>query len=211
MTKFCRELEAKFHVHDLQAVRQRLSQFGAQLLAPRQLERNWYFDTSDRRLRQEKQVLRIRVDGRVTLTHKQQHEIFEDRSEIEVIIDDAVSTRSLLEGLGFEMVLTYEKFREVFAFKGLRVMLDEMPFGDFVEIEGSSVISLQESAAALDLDWERRATLSYQSLFETLQERWKLPFQEATFEHFKRLPPEIREKFGLLLAGSRAAASRIGS
>ena len=127
------------------------------------------------------------------------------------MLDNPEAARHMLEGLGFEMVLVYEKQREVFEFRGLKVMLDEMPFGDFVEIEGPALESLVEAAIKLNLVWEERASSSYLSMFEELRERLKLPFHEATFENFKRLPPEIREKIEWGVADSKLAAPRSAS
>jgi adenylate cyclase class 2 len=211
MNKSGREIEAKFHVQDLQAIRQRLLHLGAQQLQTRHLERNWNFDTPDRRLQKGRQVLRLRVDGCVILTYKKQRQVFEERTEIELVLDNPEAARHLLEGLGFEMVLVYEKQREVFEFKGLKVMLDELPFGDFVEIEGPALESLVEAAIKLNLVWEQRASSSYLSLFEELRERLKLPFREATFANFERLPPEVREKIEWVEADSKMDTPRSAS
>ena len=206
-----REIEAKFHVPELQAIRQRLLDLGARQLKARHLERNWNFDTPDRRLQRSRQVLRLRVDGHVILTYKKQRQVFEERTEIELVLDNPEAARYLLKGLGYEMVLVYEKQREVFEFKNLRVMLDELPFGNFVEIEGPALESLVEAAIKLNLVWEQRASSSYLSMFEELREQMKLPFHEATFANFERLPPGVREKVQWVDADSNPAAPRSAS
>jgi len=44
--------------------------------------------------------------------------------------------RSILERLGFVPVLIYEKRRETWLTNGVEIVLDELPFGLFMEIEG---------------------------------------------------------------------------
>ena len=62
------EVEVKFLVADLNAVRRRLVTAGAVLGAPRVYERNVRFDTVDERLLARQALLRLRQDSRVRLT-----------------------------------------------------------------------------------------------------------------------------------------------
>src|SRR5277367_6888757 len=65
------ETEVKFRVQDVGKLEQRLQEAGFWRETPRTFERNVLFDTPERRLRLERQILRIRQYGeKWVLTHK---------------------------------------------------------------------------------------------------------------------------------------------
>ena len=76
-----------------------------------------------------------------------------------------------------------EKYRETFEIGSVEVVLDEMPFGDFVELEGDES-SIKSISQQLDLDWDRRILTNYLGLFANLKETYHLPFEDLTFENF---------------------------
>jgi hypothetical protein len=47
-------------------------------------------------------------------------------------------------------------------------MLDEMPYGDFIEIEGESVAAVQTLAEQLSLDSSKAIKMSYLEIFDLL-------------------------------------------
>jgi adenylate cyclase class 2 len=182
------EIEAKFYLHHLADVRQNLLLLGGRLQSPRLLERNLRFDTPDRRLHRTGVVLRLRQDRTAHLTFKTPGGSPEVRHEIEFEVDDLEAARSFLEALGFETVFVYEKYREVFLLDPVRVMLDELPFGCFVEIEGDSLPDIMHAAEQLGFAWERRIPASYPALFERIRSSLGLPFGDATFANFSCRP-----------------------
>jgi adenylate cyclase, class 2 len=191
------EIEAKFWVPDLTAFRTRLVSAGGQVVEPRLLEHNERFDTSDGRLRRSGEVLRLRRDRRQTLTFKRALASPEARSENEIEVDDLDAARSLLLGLGFVPIFIYEKYREVLALGDSLVMLDELPFGTFVEIEGPSLESIGRAAARLGLDWTQRVARSYLSIFEALRQRLSLAAANATFSELQPAPRLTPPDLGL--------------
>ena len=194
-----KEIEAKFLLHNLADFRQRVIAEGGQRLGSRMLERNLRFDTDEKKLTASHQVLRLRQDARNLLTYKYAH-TFEERTEIEFEVDDFNAAKSLLEVLGYQVVFVYEKYRETFALDPALIMLDELPFGCFIEIEGPSRESLIQTASTLELSWEHRAKMDYLSLFENLRERLGLPFRDATFANFKDQAPIQPSDIGLVIA-----------
>ena len=56
--------------------------------------------------------------------------------EEETEVADADALASILEALGYHPALVYEKRRETWHVAGTEVVIDELPFGLFVEIEG---------------------------------------------------------------------------
>jgi len=182
-----REIEAKFYLPQLNDIRKRVLDRGGHLLVPRLLERNLRFDTPDGRLHADHEVLRLRQDIRTTLAYKRSHSA-EERTEVELEVDDFHTARSLLLALGYRVVFTYEKYRETFTLDQTKIMLDELPFGCFVEIEGPSLMVIEQAASTLGLEWNNRIKPSYLDLFYTLQQRLNLPFADATFDNFSSCP-----------------------
>ncbi len=68
-------------------------------------------------------------------------------------------------------------------------MLDELPFGCFLEIEGADLPSIQQAAAALDLAWDARVQRSYLSIVKRLRGTLGFAFSEITFANFEQMDP----------------------
>jgi adenylate cyclase class 2 len=179
-----REIEAKFIVQSLGEVRQRLLALGGRLIIPRHLEINQRYDTHDNRLRANYEVLRLRQGPQVTLTYKRSTSA-EERIEFELEIDDFDIARSFLEALGYRVIFTYEKYREIYTLDQTKVMLDELPFGFFYEVEGPSLDIIRQKVDLLGFDWDKRIKHSYLNLFEILRQRLNLPFENADFDSFQ--------------------------
>jgi adenylate cyclase class 2 len=179
-----KEFEAKFFVRNLDVVRERMLALGGTIKQGRHLERNWRFDRPDRSLSESGIVLRLREDDNITLTLKRPLGSIEERREIELHLDDLAAARALLEDLGYQVFARYEKYRETLSYEDNTLMLDELPFGEFVEIEGPSLGSVQAHAGQLGLNWSHRVQLSYLDLFELIRSRLDLQAHEATFAAF---------------------------
>jgi adenylate cyclase, class 2 len=191
------EVEVKFLVADLTAVRQRLLSIGATIKKERVFERNVRFDTPDEQLLQRWELLRLRQDTAVRVTFK--GPAAEDltseakvREEIEITVDDFEKTAVIFQHLGFEPIQTYEKYRETFQLGVVEVVLDEMPYGDFVELEGSEA-EIKTAASQLDLDWDMRVVNNYLALMGELKALHNLPFDDITFANFKNETAKISD------------------
>ncbi len=192
------EIEAKFYLRHLGDVRRRVLAAGGRLVSPHHLERNERFDTPEGRLSAAGEVLRLRIGERVLLTHKVPLQTPERRREIEVEAGDAAAARAFLQALGYRAVVIYEKYRETFTLDGDQVMLDELPFGCFVEVEGSTEEAAASASSRIGLEWARRVPFSYVDLFDGLRRRLHLSFVNAAFEEFASLPPITAQDLGLL-------------
>lgn len=182
------EQEVKFYLNDQKAFEERLISAGARLKLPRSLEINLRFDTPDRRLSSSFQALRLRQDKICRLTWKGAGDPAGEvsaREELEVEVSDLGTTRAILEGLGFEIMLVYEKYRSAYMLGDVEISLDEMPFGNFCEVEGPDIESIRKSAEMLGLAWVNRSTLSYLALFNNLKIKLGLSLRDLTFEAFK--------------------------
>lgn len=172
------ETEAKFYVRDLKRIESRLQELEARLIQGRILETNIRFDLPDGGLRSEGRVLRLRQDTAARLTYKSgstNEDGVLSRREIEFIVEDFGKARQFLEALGYQRLFYYEKHRTTYELQTsevlrdlVHVMLDELPYGDFVEIEGENVASIRAAAEKLNLKWEAAIPTSYHMLFERL-------------------------------------------
>jgi adenylate cyclase class 2 len=88
-----------------------------------------------------KSLLRVRqTEAKTTLTYKQSYQNFDGikkHIEHEVIVSDAEKMQFILAGMGFELGMVYEKRRQTWKIAEIEVVIDELPFGLFIEIEGS--------------------------------------------------------------------------
>ncbi len=184
------EIEAKFYVTDLPSLRRKMIALGAKTKQKRVYEQNLRFDTPHMTLSAEMKVLRLRQDEKIRLTFKAPGHLQDGvlvRPEFEVEVSDFAQTRQILEGLGYHVYSLYEKYRETLNLDEVDLMLDEMPFGCFVELEGPSSQSVKDLASKLGLDFEKRIGLSYMALFDHLKIIKVLDFRDLTFENFKKV------------------------
>ena len=182
------EIEAKFYVTNLPGLRAKLMNLSASVKQKRVYEQNLRFDTPSMTLSTEKKVLRLRQDEKIRLTFKGPGYLQDAvlvRPEFEVEVSDFEQTRQILEGLGYQVYSLYEKYRETLCLDGVDVMLDEMPYGNFVELEGPSTQSVKVLARKIGLDFDKRIVLSYMVLFDHFKTTKKLAVRDLTFDNFK--------------------------
>ncbi len=183
------EVEVKFLVTNLPNMRQKLLGAGAVLKKARVYERNIRFDTPDEALLQKWELLRLRQDTAVRITFKgpASEDLTSEvkvREELELTVDDFDTAVTIFTRLGFHPIQVYEKYRETFQLGGVELVLDEMPYGDFIELEGSEG-EIKTTAVALDLDWDKRILGNYLGLMSELKTFHNLPFNDLTFDNFR--------------------------
>lgn len=180
------ETEVKFFVRDLKKIELRLLELKAQLIQPRVHEANLRFDNPNGDLRKNLKVLRLRKDTEAKFTFKGPSEEAEGgvltRREIEFAVGDFESAKQFLEALGFIPIVFYEKYRTTFELSNTHIMLDELPYGEFVEIEGENIQTLHEIANLLGLDWKQMVKAGYHALFDRVTEKYKLESANLSFK-----------------------------
>ena len=180
------ETEVKFFVRDLKRIEMRLRDLKAHLIQPRVHEANLRFDNSNDDLRRELKVLRLRKDTEAKFTFKGPNQENRDgilrRQELEFAVSDFDTAKEFLHALGFRTVAFYEKFRTTYELNGAHVMLDELPFGNFVEIEGDDVNVLRKNTELLGLDWDTSVKAGYLALFEGVTEKYRLEPGQLSFD-----------------------------
>lgn len=203
MSKSEQEIEVKFYVRDLAAIARRLETLGARKSAERVREVNLRFDTPDGSLTRKHQVLRLRQDFNAVMTYKgaaQPGEEVSARQEIEFQVSDFTAAQHLLEALGYQVAVIYEKYRTTYQLNDLTIVLDEMPFGLFIEIEGPDADTIHRAAETMGLNWEARSVASYLALFNTLKNSKNVKAQHLTFEELAGVQV-FPEDLGLQYAG----------
>jgi adenylate cyclase, class 2 len=92
-------------------------------------------------LNQGRSVLRLRrVGKRGILTYKERfptRSAIKHQREDETRVNDPDAMELILDALGFAPALIYEKRRETWQLGKTEIVLDELPFGLFMEIEGT--------------------------------------------------------------------------
>lgn len=107
-------------------------------------------------------TLRLRkTGGRTTLTYKEKIRNDGDikhKLEYETDVDDCEAMENILQVLGFRLSVVYEKHRKKWNLNDVEIVLDELPFGIYMEIEGSaeSIRKAEKVLGASKLEAEMR-------------------------------------------------------
>jgi adenylate cyclase, class 2 len=184
------ELEVKFYIENLPRIQAGIEALGSILVQARILETNLRFDTPSGDLTRAFQVLRLRQDSTVHLTFKGPAVSYEGarlRQEIEFMASDFQAAKDFLEALGYQVQMVYEKYRAVYDFENVHITLDEMPYGNFVELEGEDPTGLKNVCQKIGLDWDAQVILSYSALFDQLKNEQNYSFRDLTFQNFSGL------------------------
>jgi adenylate cyclase class 2 len=189
------ETEVKIYAPDLGEVAARIEAAGGTLESPRVYERNIRYDAPDQRLAQSAIVLRLRQDTRARLTYKEAPSVSDGivtRFEAEVTVDDFAAMDLILQRLGFSPWMIYEKYRTTYRFGEAEIVLDEMPYGHFIEIEARAPV-IEAALAALGLANQPRIGTSYLGLFMQVKAALNLDFNDLTFANFEgiQVPPDV--------------------
>jgi adenylate cyclase class 2 len=179
------ETEAKFHIRNLEKIESRLLELKARLIQPRIHEINLRFDSAGDALRSSLRVLRLRQDEKARLTFKgpsvEQAGGILSRREIEFVVEDFDKAREFLEALGYRVVVFYEKFRATYELGTSHIMLDELPYGHFLEIEGENAEEIRKVADLLGLDWGAMVRAGYHALFDRVSGKFGLEPSQLSF------------------------------
>ena len=148
------EIEKKYRLsaEERNRVRASLADAGAKFIRREREENTIYSSTA---LRQTGAILRIRKIGEKTiLTFKRRTEnAFDVKKQIEheTEVSDADAIKEIVSGLGLTPVIVYEKFRDTWSYRSVEIVIDELPFGLYMEVEGS-ITAIKEAEMLLDLD-----------------------------------------------------------
>ncbi len=134
------EIEKKYRLNESwkKRITQDLKELGAEFLAS-DFEQNLIFGSEH--LKAQKSVIRIRItQDQKILTFKKfvsSADGIKTHIEHETNISDASEMEQILSGLGIHKKLYYEKKRKTYRLRNALVMIDQLPFGNYLEIEAS--------------------------------------------------------------------------
>ncbi len=189
------EIELKFPVVSLGDLEKRLAELGFRLDTPRTFESNTLYDTPERKLKANGELLRVReYAGRHIVTHKR-HPDDEDvespykvRIETESEVSDGDALAEIFTRLGYEPAFRYEKWRREYSHpeqmrKGTfgHVVIDETPIGVYAELEGPTRW-IDQTLVALGVSPGVCLTESYGRLFTAWKQKVGSPAANLTFE-----------------------------
>ncbi len=186
------EIEVKFILDDPDALRSNLLRLGA-VSHGKHVETNIRLDDDQGSLSERLAVLRVRritTPDRTTdiLTVKTPAQSSDPdisaRQEIEMPVGSGPDMIAALDVLGYRPYLSYEKRREVYSLDDVEVVLDELPFGWFVELEGAAE-AIRPLAGRLGFDLADGIQLSYTECCQIVRQKLGLPTNEMTFESLK--------------------------
>jgi len=107
-------------------------------------------------------VLRLRKIGDYTiLTYKEKLKNDDDikhKVEFETVVGDVDAMENIIGKLGYKLSAIYEKRRKIWHFGDVEVMFDELPFGLYLEIEGTieDIAKSEKLLGIQDLEPETR-------------------------------------------------------
>lgn len=114
-------------------------------------------------------VLRVRrVAGKAIMTYKERlptASAIKHQREEETRVENPNALAAILEALGFVPALVYEKRRETWRLAGAIVVIDELPFGLFAEIEGEEK-AIKDAERLLGLEDAEAEMATYPQLTE---------------------------------------------
>lgn len=126
------------------------------------------YDTDNKEYEKEGKFIRIMEGFKNCITLKEKNnendKLFE-RDEFEIEIDDVENAKMLFEKIGLKPILKMEKYRLKWNVNGIRINLDELPFGLYMEIHGSEK-DIKYAMEKLEIENETKIVGSYWDIYE---------------------------------------------
>lgn len=198
------EIEVKFYLPDIESMLQCILALGAESKG-RVFESNVRYEDENHNLIRKKSLLRLRQDAKTILTFKSSPPVastqFKVFNELEVVVSDFETMNQILQKLGFHSEQIYEKWRETLILDQTCFYLDTMPYGRFLEIEGSEK-DIRAYAASFGLSWHKRILLNYLEIFEIIRQKQNLKFKDLTFKNFESVRIDMAAFLDQLEAGN---------
>ncbi len=165
------EIEAKFADISIEDTRKKLQDLGATLEHPMRAMRRVLIEESHHAA--DNSFVRIRDEGdRTTLTFKRRtvpddEATIDSVQELETTVGDFDTAVKIFEEAGWSYITYQETRRETWLLDDVEVVIDEWPWlNPSVEIEGSSVEAVQDTAKKLGFNWHDAVFGSIDILYE---------------------------------------------
>lgn len=156
------ETEVKFRIDSIPEIRDQLHRIGAELVS-KAFEYNLRFDDTAKSVSAMGATLRLRRDRQTKLTFKAKPDTSEGvrvSEKLTVKINDFDTMKAILERLGYWVCQQVEKEREAWQYQSIRLCIDTLPMGQFLEIQGPKR-GIRTVAQLLGLDFDQRILEHY--------------------------------------------------
>jgi adenylate cyclase class 2 len=126
--------------------------------------------------------LRLRTGFKNVITFKRKikSKNFKEREEIELEISDPEKMEIILKNLGFTKVRIMEKYREKWKLNGTEIVIDKLPMGNFIEIEGRKK-SIKKIVNLLGFDFKNRLVCTYWDLWKDFTKKKGIKNENIVF------------------------------
>jgi adenylate cyclase, class 2 len=199
------ETELKFPVTDFGPVLEKLGRVNGE-------HTRWYFeqnivlDDEKGSLKKKDVLLRLRtgLENKLTLklpVEQGRDELAKKRREYETSLDNIQDMKSIFGLLEFQPWLRYEKFRQVWKLDKVKICLDILPFGRFVEIEGPEE-GIIETALNLGLDPLTATAKTYHQLNREMAGQGAAASDDFVFDDDMKKSIELELDTGFWLSPS---------
>ena len=152
------EIEAKWINIDVELLRKKLIEVGAELMQSERLMKRQTFDFPDKRLDKIGGWVRIRDEGdKVTMSYKQLNDrTVNGTKEVSIVVNNFDEANNLLISIGLESKSFQETKRESWKLGDSQIEIDTWPWiPSFVEIESANEDELKSVANTLGLDFSK--------------------------------------------------------
>ena len=190
-----KEIELKFRIEKPSLIREKLKEVGAKFIG-KAFEKTVKFDTKNDNLKRGGKFLRVRTGFKNTITFKRKigtgDKKFKEREEIEFEISDPEKMKIILENLGFTKKWIMEKYREKWQWGSAEIVIDKLPLGNFIEIEGNKKV-IEKTAKVLGLNLKEGITATYWELWENYRRKRGIKDKNIIFKKkLNYLTPEVQ-------------------
>ena len=181
MKNIYQEIELKFRLKNPKTFHKKLKEKKAKFLG-KTFERTVRFDTPQGKLEKEGKFLRVRTGFKRTLTFKRKIEDkeFRAREEIELEISSPQKMIDILKNLGLTRILIMEKYREKWQFQKTEIVIDKLPMGNYIEIEGEKD-SIKKAIKVLGLNFKDKITKTYWDLWREFARKKEIRDKNIVF------------------------------
>ena len=177
------EIEIKIKITNIEEIKKKIISLDFKLIKSKFFEYNIIFDTNKKNLNRKNCLLRLRKKNTqnvltlkktpLKIPHFSRYKI---REEIEIEVTDFEKTKEILSILGFEIFFIYEKYREIYKKNNIKIMIDQTPIGDFIEIEAQET-EIDEISRQLGFNKKHYIKKSYYSLYRQQKNTGHMKFK----------------------------------
>jgi adenylate cyclase class 2 len=177
------EIEIKFKIDKPQRVRNLLKEKGG-LFIGKAFERTIRFDTPNKDLEKAGKFLRIKTGFANTITLKERvaNSNYKERREMETTVGDPKEMIMILKKLGFTKTLIMEKYREKWEINKTEVVIDKLPMGNYIEIEGEKK-TINKVIEILNLDAKQKILGTYWDLWREFAQENNIKNENIIFKY----------------------------